>query len=193
MWPRMKLISRLLHYLCMSLNPDVLPMGLGRGEDCSSQSFERTQPLVMGNARMLFGCGSKLVTSSLHSRSKEEDGLVAGGGRMSLWRFTHSIGSSLLSGLCFLKVLQPPENNTTYWKASIPTHESVGTFHIHGDLAKAFSRFFSRGCRPFSLKNLHLWCVLFIYFCFVLGQEHHLISFTYNNHFIHVELHGRDL
>lgn len=84
-------------------------------------------------------------------------------------------------------------NNTTYWKASIPTHESVGTFHIHGDLAKAFSRFFSRGCRLFSLKNLHLWCVLFIYFCFVLGQEHHPISFTYNNHFIDVELHGRDL
>lgn len=133
MWPRMKLISRLLNYLCLSLNPDVL---LGRGEDCSSQSFERTQPLVMGKARMLFGCGSKLVTSSLHSRSKEEDGLVARGSRMSPWRFTHSIGSSLLSGLCFLKVLQPPQTTPPTGKPAFPHTSLWGHFTSTGTLPR---------------------------------------------------------
>lgn len=111
MWPRIKLISRLLHYLCSSLNPDVLPKGLEREEDCSSQSFERTQPFMMGKTRRFCGYGSKLVISSLHSRNKEEDGLMASG-RMSPWRFTCSSGSSLPSGPCFLKVLQGSKATT---------------------------------------------------------------------------------
>lgn len=32
----------------------------------------------------------------------------------------------------FYKVLKPPQNSATYWKTSLPTHEPMGTFHIHG-------------------------------------------------------------
>lgn len=138
----MKLISRLLHYLCLSLNPDVLPMGLGRGEDCSSQSFKRTQPLMMGKARMLCSYRSKLVISSLHSRNKEEDRLVARGGchpEDSRTPVAH-LFRRVSAFQRFYKVLKPPQNSATYWKTSLPTHEPVGTFHIHGDLPQGLQQ-----------------------------------------------------
>lgn len=109
------------------------------------------------------------VSLSYHlctQETKRKMGSWQGGG-VSPWRFVHSSGSSLPLGFCFPKVLQVSKASTKqcHLLENQPSHTwACGDIsHPWGPSARpSAGSSLGYGCRLFSLKNLHLWCVLFI-------------------------------